>query len=287
MAAGLAAQERGGVAAGLAAQERDGVAAGLAAQERGGVAAGLAAQERGGVAAGLAAQERGELAVGLAAQEWGGVAAGLAAQERDGVATGLAAQDRWWTGPGQIRRKGSGQVRVKDPGQNKRGVSGQNKRGGKNRRMKNGASVNGERLPLTGPGIRPPAPTSGAIIPRPECKTGARERGLGKGGDRRLGTGRVQRNVSKSDKGGAWRDRQLDLSIYSSRLDPFSIEHLPPRLLRVKALNLSASQLIIFKPTDHREHCTLNDTFGFSLQWPNCTLSRVWRPGSPWSYCLL
>ena len=54
---------------------------------------------------------------------------------------------------------------------------------------------------MTGPGIRPPTPTPGAIIPRADGQTCASEHGFGKGGDRRLRAGRVQGNVVKGDRG--------------------------------------------------------------------------------------
>ena len=73
--------------------------------------------------------------------------------------------------------------------------------------MKNKAPVKGEILPLTGPGIRPPTPTSGAINSGTDSQKGAGERGFRKGEDRRLGTGGVYGNVSKSDRGDAGRDR--------------------------------------------------------------------------------
>ena len=67
----------------------------------------------------------------------------------------------------------------------------------------------------------------------------------------------------------------------SSRLDPFPLSAFSPRLLQEKMLNLSASQCFLLKNTDHREHCSLTNAFGFSLQWPDCTLSWARRPCAP------
>ena len=73
--------------------------------------------------------------------------------------------------------------------------------------MKNGTPVDRQRGPPTGLGITAVTPTPGAVIPGTKSQAGNGERRLGNRGDSKLGTGRVQRNVNKSDTGGARRDR--------------------------------------------------------------------------------
>ena len=92
---------------------------------------------------------------------------------------------------GRIRREGEGQFW----------------RGGKNSGVKIGTPVDRQRGPPTGLGVMALRPTPGAIILGTKSQAGTGERRLGNRGDRKLGTGRVQRNVAKSDTGGARRDR--------------------------------------------------------------------------------
>ena len=70
-----------------------------------------------------------------------------------------------------------------------------------------GNPVNRQRGLLTGLGITALTPTPQAVIPGTESQAGSRKIRLRNRGDRKLGTGRVQRNVPKSDTGGARRER--------------------------------------------------------------------------------
>ena len=73
-----------------------------------------------------------------------------------------------------------------------------NRTGGKHGRVKNGEEW--QRGPPTGLGITTLTPTPRAVIPGTEIQAGARKSGLGKGGDRRLRTGRGQGKVPQSDR---------------------------------------------------------------------------------------
>ena len=125
-------------------------------------------------------------------------------------------------GLGQLGSKGLGQNQRGNTGQNQRGITGQNQRGntGQNQRGITGQNQRGitgqqsglrnrgvmDGNPVDGLGITALTPTPRAVIPGTESQAGTRKRRL-RNGDRRLGTGRVQRNVTKLDRWGAWRDR--------------------------------------------------------------------------------
>ena len=73
--------------------------------------------------------------------------------------------------------------------------------------MKNGTPVNRQRGLPTRLGIMAMTPIPRAVIPGTKSQAGSGERRLGNRGVRKIGAGRVQRNVAKSDTGGARRDR--------------------------------------------------------------------------------
>ena len=73
----------------------------------------------------------------------------------------------------------------------------------------------------------------------------------------------------------------------SSRLDPFPLSFFLPDSSEWMTFSLPGSQCFLLKTTDHREHCSLTNAFGFSLQWPDCTLSWVRQPGAPLQGTLL
>ena len=97
-----------------------------------------------------------------------------------------------WGARGQTRGESQGRTRGESRG--------------RTRGEMDGNPVDRQRGPPTGLGITALTPTPRAVIPGTESQVGTRKRRLRNRGDKKLGTGRVQRNVPQSDTGGARRD---------------------------------------------------------------------------------